>query len=132
MKPVGVFAYGSLKAGEAGAGVAEAAGLVARVPAVAEGLSLFALPAGYPAAVLGEGRVFGELLLFADLDRALSALDAYEDAGREYVRRTIWVETEEGRRPAWVYLYPSLEAVRRAGGTPLQEGRWRGALPEEP
>jgi len=132
MRPVGVFAYGSLKAGEAGAGVAERAGLVRRVPAVVQGLLLFALPEGYPAAVPGEGRVEGELLYFADLERALSVLDAYEDEGREYRRGIVWAETPGGRVPAWVYLYPDLKAVRRAGGVKLREGRWRGTLPEKP
>ncbi len=132
MRPVGVFAYGTLRSGQAAAGLAEAAGLTGRLPAVARGLRLFALPAGYPAAVPGRGRVEGELLFFADLDRALAALDAYEEVGREYRRAAIAVETPEGRFPAWVYLYPSLEAVRRAGGVELPEGRWRGALPKEP
>ncbi len=132
MKPVGVFAYGSLKAGEAGAAVAERAGLVRRVPAVVRGLRLFALPAGYPAAVPGAGRVEGELLYFADLGRALRFLDTYEDVGGEYRRGIVWAETPEGRVPAWVYLYPDLEAVRRAGGVELREGRWQGALPKEP
>ncbi len=78
---------------------------------------------------------YGNLILsayFADLGRALRFLDTYEDVGGEYRRGIVWAETPEGRFPAWVYMYPDLEAVRRAGGVELREGRWRGALPKEP
>lgn len=130
MKPEGVFAYGTLKSGERAAALAERAGLVARVPAVARGLVLFDLPFGYPAAVFGEGEVIGELLIFRDLERALSLLDRYE--GEEYERRLHRVETAAGPRLAWVYLYKSERAVRRAGGRRIDGGCWRGALSKKP
>ncbi len=132
MKPEGVFVYGTLKAGERAERLAERAGLVSRLPAVAEGLVLFALPAGYPAAVAGEGRVEGEFLVFQDLEAALRLLDRFEDAGEEYVRRAIEVKTPGGPRLAWVYLYPSEEAVLRAGGRRIAGGRWSGRLRAEP
>lgn len=132
MRPAGIFVYGTLKAGERAARLAERAGLLRRVPAVAEGLVLYALPQGYPAAVRGHGRVVGELLFFRDLGRALWLLDRYEDAGREYFRRLVRVRTPWGPRLAWVYLYPNQAAVQRAGGRRLWHGRWSGRVPEEP
>jgi len=60
--------------------------------------------------------VVGEFLVFRDLGRALALLDRYEEVGREYLRRPIRVSTPGGARLAWVYLYPSPQAARRAGG----------------
>ncbi len=130
MKPEGVFVYGTLKSGERAAALAEQAGLVARVPAVAKGLVLFDLPAGYPTAVFGEGEVRGELLYFEDLARALVILDRYE--GEEYVRVPHLVLAEGEEKLAWVYLYESEEAARKEGGRLIRGGRWRGALPKKP
>lgn len=132
MRPEGLFVYGTLKAGERAAGLAERVGLLRREPAVAEGLVLYELPAGYPAAAPGPGRVVGEFLVFRDLGRALALLDRYEEVGREYLRRPLWVRTPGGARLAWVYLYPDARAARRAGGRRLRDGRWSGRLPKKP
>ncbi len=132
MKPEGVFVYGTLKSGERAAALAESAGLVRRLPAVAKGLLLYALPGGYPAAVFGPGAVSGEFLTFADLKAALRVLDAYEEVGEEYQRRVLEVQTPLGPRLAWVYVYPDEAAVRRAGGRRVLGGRWTGSLPKKP
>jgi len=130
VRPEGVFVYGTLKRGERAAALAERAGLVARVPALAKGLVLFDLPFGYPAAVPGEGVVYGELLYFEDLERALALLDRYE--GSEYLRVPHRVLAGGRERLAWVYLYKSEEAARKVGGRRLRGGRWRGALSQKP
>ncbi len=126
MRPAAVFAYGTLKAGERYAHVAEGAGLTHRVPARAEGLVLYQLPQGYPAAVPGAGRVLGELLYFADLERALKVLDAFEEP--PYRRVPLRVEAETGPVWAWVYVYPNAEAALGQGGRRLDAEVWSGAL----
>jgi gamma-glutamylcyclotransferase (GGCT)/AIG2-like uncharacterized protein YtfP len=129
--PVAVFVYGTLKQGQRNFGLSRRAGWLRSEAAWLEGFALYHLPRAserpysYPAIVAGEGRVWGEVQYFADLEAALLALDALEDAGREYER--IQVEARLARGGvvrAWAYVYPSLEAVRRVGGVALPRGEW--------
>ena len=128
MEPIAVFVYGTLRVGECNFPVAQWAGWVASEPAVLEGFVLYDLPYGYPAIVRGAGRVYGEVQYYRDLERALEHLDALEDVGTEYVRLRVEVQARSGRVSAWVYAYPSPDAVRAAGGRPVPSGRWAGGL----
>lgn len=125
MEPAGVFVYGSLLPGERYHAVARRAGLVRRIPARLEGYRLYALPAGYPAAVPGAGAVEGELFAFHDLEAALRLLDRFEDEGGLYRRAAVDVKTPAGVRRAWAYVADAAAAARR-GGVPWPSGRWRG------
>jgi gamma-glutamylcyclotransferase (GGCT)/AIG2-like uncharacterized protein YtfP len=75
-----------------------------RRPAVLEGYERVLPAGGYPYVVPRDGATVAGLLL-DDLDqRALAALDAYEDEGRLYVRRDA-VAVAGGRRvPCQVYV----------------------------
>ncbi len=91
-----------------------------------DGFVLYDLPRGYPAAVgEGQGRVWGELHYYRDLEFALARLDAFEAAGQEYARVRVWVQLAGRRAPAWMYVYPSRVAVARVGGTRCPSGWWR-------
>ena len=88
---------------------------------------LYHLKRGYPAILPGVGRVWGELLVFEDLGRALGPLDALESAGEEYERGRCLVHAAQRDDPAveaWVYRYPSLDAIVRAGGQRIERGRY--------
>lgn len=131
LSPVAVFVYGTLKQGQRNFRLSQRAGWVRSEPAWLEGFALYHLPRAserpysYPAIVVGDGRVWGEVQYFADLEAALVALDALEDAGREYERVQV-----EARRPhggavrVWTYVYPSLEAIRRVNGVRVPGGDW--------
>ena len=125
MEVAGVFVYGSLLPGERYHAVARRAGLLRRTPARLEGHRLYALPAGYPAAVPGAGAVEGELFEFRDLEAALRVLDRFEAADGLYRRVVVRIKTPAGVRRAWAYLAEAA-AVARRGGVPWPSGRWRG------
>ena len=125
-----VFVYGTLKPGEYYYDRYCAAKVVEAQAAFAYG-QLFDLPLGYPAMTMGNFRVYGFVLSFADPD-VLQELDELEDYAidrpadqNEYVR----VETETfspDHQPlgsAWVYLM-NLEQAKRSGGVLLPDGCW--------
>jgi len=133
MEPEAVFVYGTLKRGQRNFGVARRAGWLRSEAAYIEGFQLYHLPQGggrlypYPAVVRGEGRVWGEVQWFAGLAQALSLLDRLEDEGQEYRRIPAWAHTERrGLVRVWLYVYPSLDQVRRAQGRWLPGGVWPG------
>ena len=64
-------------------------------------------------------RVKGELYEILDKKRLFSALDRYE--GAEYEKRVVSVETKEGERRAWVYLYSGSFRNKR----PIPGDSWR-------
>jgi gamma-glutamylcyclotransferase (GGCT)/AIG2-like uncharacterized protein YtfP len=137
--PGAIFVYGTLKQGERNFAVSKQAGWVRSEPAYIEGFQLFyisrrgRLPYGYPAVVMAspagqQGRVWGEVQWFADLNRALAILDRLEDQGREYLRSPAIAYLSNRAEEAclvWVYTYPSLQSVQRASGVWLPEGVWR-------
>ncbi|MCS7058771.1 MAG: gamma-glutamylcyclotransferase [Meiothermus sp.] len=131
MEPEAVFVYGTLKQGQRNFEVARRAGWLCSEAAYVEGFQLYHLPRGsgrsygYPAAVYGEGRVWGEVQWFAELARALLLLDRLEDEGQEYRRVAAWAHTEgKGRVWVWLYVYPSLARVQEAQGRWLPQGFW--------
>ncbi|WP_027882899.1 gamma-glutamylcyclotransferase family protein [Meiothermus rufus] len=134
-RPEAVFVYGTLKRGERNFAVAKEAGWLRSVEAYIEGFQLFHLPRqrrlgySYPAVVPGEGRVWGEIQWFADLERALDLLDALEDEGREYLRKATLAYPLAEAPPCWVwvYVYPSRHRVQAASGRWLPAGVWREA-----
>jgi gamma-glutamylcyclotransferase (GGCT)/AIG2-like uncharacterized protein YtfP len=136
--PGAIFVYGTLKQGERNFAVSEQAGWVRSEPAYIEGFQLFyipqrgRLPYGYPAVVASpggrQGRVWGEVQWFADLNLAVAILDRLEDQGREYLRRPATAYLSDRADEAclaWVYVYPSLQSVQRASGVWLPQGVWR-------
>ncbi len=114
-----LFVYGTLQAD------GPAAALLRGLPrerAVVLG-RLYALPAGYPAMVVGgEAEVHGELIREVD-PRTLAVIDAYEGVGEGlYRRETVraWFGLRQG--PAWAYV---MDDPTARGGRLLPGGRWR-------
>ncbi len=131
--PEAVFVYGTLKQGERNFEVSRQAGWLRSEPAYLEGFRLYHIPQSdnrpyaYPGVLKGEGRVWGEVQWFADLEQALVLLDQLEDEGSEYRRSPITAYlAERGGAPCrvWVYVYSSPQAMRSVGGLWLPEGVW--------
>ena len=130
---VNVFVYGTLKPGEFNY-QRYCTGKVMRAKrAIALG-QLYALPFGYPAMTLGEGKVQGYLLTFSD--KILSQLDWLEGydphrpaAENEYNRQQ--VETYDlslvSLGTAWVYLM-SPEQVHTWGGILIPDAWWSSCV----
>lgn len=125
-----VFVYGTLKPGECNYLRYCEGKVVDACPAIARG-RLFALPAGYPAMISGEGRVYGFLLRFSD-SAILADLDQLEDyhpgrdrAQNEYQRESIAI-FDLNFKPldtAWAYFMLP-DRVRSQGGIFLPDGTW--------
>lgn len=128
--PQAVFVYGTLKQKGRNFHVSQQAGLTRVAKGVVDGFRLFDLldppqrGYRYPAILSGSGQVRGEVHWYRDLEEALGLLDRLEDTPREYQRLAITVQTAEGAVPAWVYVYPSLEAVQQAQGQEVVGGWW--------
>lgn len=127
-----VFVYGTLKPFESNYQRFCAGKVVEEKKAQARG-HLFALPFGYPAMTLGDGRVKGYLLTFAE-EEVLDNLDLLEDYDQErlaeqneYNRQLIKTFNISGEplETAWAYLM-SPDRVRRIGGILLPSGWWSG------
>ena len=120
---VPLFVYGTLMAGEP-AHPMFAAAVERSAPARLPGALLHDLGA-YPAAVPGEGDVYGEIHWLAEpaFDAILARLDAYE--GEEYRRviRPIWPDGAAAPVDAWVYL---ADPVAMAVYPIIADGRWPG------
>jgi gamma-glutamylcyclotransferase (GGCT)/AIG2-like uncharacterized protein YtfP len=116
-----LFVYGSLKRGQ------RAHHLLVELPWLGQawlpGACLHDL-GPFPMAVLGEGRIQGELYGVGETD--LAALDRYEGAPRLYQRH--WLSLEDGRG-AWVYLGRPHQ-VRHVA--PLASGCWLGPSGPKP
>jgi len=126
--PVGVFVYGTLMSGLHNHGVAKRLGIASIEEAYIDQHLLYELDWGYPTILPGEGRVWGELLKFENLGGALIPLDELESVGEEYVRVRCSVRFSDDDRPAvdaWVYQYPTEDAVVRSGGRKIESGRYR-------
>ena len=129
-----VFVYGTLKPGECNYLRYCEAKVVDACPAIAQG-QLFALSAGYPAMISGEGRVYGFLLRFAN-SAILADLDQLEDyhpgrdrAQNEYQRESIAI-FDLNFKPldtAWAYFMLP-DRLRSQGGIFLPDGRWVSEL----
>jgi gamma-glutamylcyclotransferase (GGCT)/AIG2-like uncharacterized protein YtfP len=125
--PHGVFVYGTLMRGFRFHRIAQDAGLIQVEKGLLDEHDLYDLSRGYPAIVSGTGSVKGEFMTFVDLNDALVPLDQLESLGEEYERvccSVKLVDPFQDERRAWVYRYPSLEAVIAARGTRIPSGRY--------
>ena len=126
-----VFVYGTLKPGEANYHLCEKQVLKAE-KAIALG-ELYALPMGYPAMTLGNSKVHGYLLTFAD-EKILTVLDDLEDydstrpiAANLYNRQSIEIFDPTGLSLGWVWVYLMTQnIVNQLGGVILLNGCWDG------
>jgi gamma-glutamylcyclotransferase (GGCT)/AIG2-like uncharacterized protein YtfP len=137
MQPVGVFAYGTLKQGQRNFYVSQQGGWLRSEPAWLEGFQMYALPRSkerlypFPALIQGEGRVWGEVQYFADLEQALILLDELEEEGKEYLRLGVQArlekqDSEDLRLSVWVYVYMHPASLDAIGAVWLPEGTWLG------
>lgn len=127
-----VFAYGTLKPGEAAYRRYCEPYLTAAQPAWVRG-QLFHLPQGYPALTVGDRWVEGALLQLRAAD-AIAHIDAFEDydpnrpeTANLYVRKTcqVFSAQRELLGSAWVYLMERQRVIDR-GGIAVLEGVWSG------
>jgi gamma-glutamylcyclotransferase (GGCT)/AIG2-like uncharacterized protein YtfP len=101
-------------------------------PAVTTG-RLYHLTYGFPAMFEAlDGKVFGEVMNFPDINETLRALDyleGYHPNGRSHylrIKKTVTIISSGRTETAWVYVYPQnrREEIER-GGILLHDGRWR-------
>ncbi|MGB7442111.1 MAG: gamma-glutamylcyclotransferase [Coleofasciculaceae cyanobacterium] len=130
MSKLKVFVYGTLKPGESNYHRYCAGKVVEQKPAIAYG-QLFHLSLGYPAMTLGNGRVYGYLLTFTDLN-ILGLLDKLEDyepnrpsQENEYNRQLLEIYDLKGKilGSAWTYLMTD-EQVQFYHGVAVISGSW--------
>lgn len=114
-----LFVYGTLMSGHAKAPLL---GARPRHDARVEG-TLYDLPAGYPALVLGGTEwVHGEVVQEVD-DALLRLLDHYEGVDEGLYRR-VQVSLRWGLRARLVWTYV-MDHPERRGGKLIASGRWR-------
>jgi gamma-glutamylcyclotransferase (GGCT)/AIG2-like uncharacterized protein YtfP len=119
---VKLFVYGTLRTGEPQSGLLAGC---SRAPASVRG-QLYALPAGYPALVVGGSRkVYGELVDGLDEAR-LSLLDAFEGVDEGLYRR-VQVEVDVALQRVLAHAYV-MEHPDRVGGVLIEDGRWRRSI----
>lgn len=90
---------------------------------------LYHLPAGYPAVILGEGTVYGEVITLSQdkILKSLDLLEGYMGEGEEnlYVRVKQKVHLEDGsQKMCWVYIYVD-EKVAKKEGKYIPHGDWK-------
>lgn len=125
-----IFVYGTLKPGETNYQKYCQGKVTEVTKAIASG-KLFKLPMGYPAMILGDGRVYGYLLSFPD-SQILPALDDLEDyqptkpiSENLYYRQSIEVFDLDGLSLGWAWVYlMTLEKVDQSRGIPEIAGCW--------
>jgi gamma-glutamylcyclotransferase (GGCT)/AIG2-like uncharacterized protein YtfP len=134
---INVFVYGTLKPGEVNyqkycqGKVVEAKKAMPTASAANALGQLYSLPMGYPAMTLGNSKVYGYLLSFAD-SQILTALDNLEDyqptkpiSDNLYNRQSIEIFDLDGLSLGWVWVYlMTLERVYRLGGKLQPNGYW--------
>lgn len=122
--PSKIFVYGTLKPG--GRNYHLAQGVTGAEAGYLEGYTLLHFdPEGYPAMVPGEGRVYGFVLTFADIEAALPPLDALEGCDLtppEYERLVVAVQPSGER--VWTYVYINQVRLSAEGTTPVDGGNW--------
>lgn len=105
-----VFVYGTLRLGQSNHHRI-ANWVMEQKNATIQG-GMYHLPYGYPAVVLGNGTVHGELVAFSDTDAALQAMDyleGYAGPGLDnyYDRVPVTAVTEDGEQVrCFVYVFP--------------------------
>lgn len=125
-----VFVYGTLKPGEVNYQKYCAGKVVEARKAIAPG-KLYALPMGYPAMTLGDGKVHGYLLSFTDA-AILTALDDLEDydstrpiSENLYNRQSIEISEPTGLSLGWAWVYlMTPKKVYQLGGILQLDGCW--------
>ncbi len=119
-----IFVYGTLKPG--GRNYHLAQGVTGSEAGYLEGYTLLHFePEGYPAMVPGQGRVYGFVLTFADIEAALPALDALEGCHLEppeYER--VRVNVQPSGTVAWTYVYINGQRLAGEGTSPVEGGDW--------
>ncbi len=127
---VKVFVYGTLKPGEANYQYYCEGKARTRFQAYTRG-NLYSLPVGYPAMTVGDNKVKGVLLTFANPD-ILNSLDELEDYQEnraselnEYYRQLIPVYSlaDELLGQAWCY-FMTIDRVKQYKGTAIASGWW--------
>lgn len=92
---------------------------------------IYDLPAGYPAAIDGDGQVIGEVFELADTELALAVLDRLEDYYGPNCRKNLYkrvirdVSLINGEKiSAYVYLWASPSELEKVGKC-LVDGVWK-------
>ena len=122
-----VFVYGTLKPGGRYHSVAQRGGRFTSQETFIEGFTLYHLePEGYPAITRGQGKVYGNVFTFENIEQALPLLDELEGCHwtppeYERIKTTAYPLKEE----VWAYLYLDEERLAEPGVTRLENGLWR-------
>ena len=108
-------------------------------PARVDGLVLYHLPEGYPAAVPGSGIVFGDLLFIRsgservarDVMDEIESYDPRDEEDSLYLRRQVNVRPLRGFIefiPSWAYIYHPNRQLTLTDASVVASGDWRDRL----
>jgi len=121
-----VFTYGTLRPGGRYNYLTNGITLLSVSPAYIDGFELYALwPQNYPGIVPGVGRVYGDLLEFAEINTALKLFDELEGVEKSpphYFREKTLVKP--GNKVAWVYVFNKEDFSETTEYVLLKSGDW--------
>lgn len=124
-----IFVYGTLKQNFSNHDIVKPF-LQSVKPAELKGL-VYDLPAGYPAAIDGDGQILGEVLELHDIEAALAVLDRLEDYYGPDCRNNLYdrvirdVTLLTGEKIlAYVYLWASPSELKKVGER-VADGNWQ-------
>jgi len=121
-----LFVYGTLRPGGRYNYLTEGLSLLSASPAYIDGFDLYLLrPQNYPGIVPGVGRVYGDLLEFADISSALLIFDDLEGVDNSppyYFREKVTVNPLG--QQAWVYILNNDDFPETTQLFKLKSGDW--------
>lgn len=122
-----VFVYGTLKPAHRFHYLCQDMGLASSQKAFIQGFNLFHIdPENYPAIIAGSGTVYGYLLEFEDITKALVALDDLEGVDKNpahYFREKVKAKPQNVE--AWAYVINLAGGITMDRLEPVPSGIWQ-------